>query len=497
MIHKINNQKLGFLMVAILSCFLSKAQQMPILNAYHQTNLLYNPASTGSNTETSIFVGVKKQYSNAPFAPVTSFVTFDHSLTQNKLGLGFVAMSDRTQFTTNNTAMATLAYHAQLSNNKIHYFSGGFGLGIVNQRFDFSKAVVADASDPILLNDNSSATVFDMNVGILYRYEGLKMGFSVPQILNNTVRYKNNKLNETASNYKLARHYMASLGYTIKINKNEFNTITPSIIMRKVDGMPTQYDGSLNYNYFNKFWIGGGYRSGIKLTEAASYHASAGLAVNNKLNVTYYYEQLSNSGAKTAFGNAHEIVVGFKINKKNTTAITTTTTELPTTTTSTDYNNYINNQQQAISKTQEELKALNEKINNGIVQNVEDGKNGAIAKANVIYKKLGSIYFNLNSADLTEETKANLNTITNALINLKSNAFVYLAGNASQEGNDVANLILSTKRANAVKKYVEEKGIKLPILLLSYGENSPITTQQIDEEDKNKNRRVDIFISRQ
>jgi len=63
------------------------------------------------------------------------------------------------------------------------------------------------------------------------------------------------------------------------------------------------------------------------------------------------------------------------------------------------------------------------------------------------------------------------------------------------EGSSSYNQALSAKRCDAVKKYIEGAGIAQRVLLLPYGENSSVTDQQAKEEDRAKNRRVDIYLS--
>jgi outer membrane protein OmpA-like peptidoglycan-associated protein len=78
---------------------------------------------------------------------------------------------------------------------------------------------------------------------------------------------------------------------------------------------------------------------------------------------------------------------------------------------------------------------------------------------------------------------------------MKGNYFIYLAGNASSEGGTSYNQALSAKRCDAVKRYLEGVGISQRVLLLPYGENSSVTDKQKVEDDRAKNRRVDIYLS--
>ena len=74
----------------------------------------------------------------------------------------------------------------------------------------------------------------------------------------------------------------------------------------------------------------------------------------------------------------------------------------------------------------------------------------------VVVQDTWTVMFSHNSAELTDKSKETLNKIS-------ENAVVTVNGYASREpkSNENYNLILSTQRANAVKKYLEERGVKV------------------------------------
>jgi outer membrane protein OmpA-like peptidoglycan-associated protein len=69
-----------------------------------------------------------------------------------------------------------------------------------------------------------------------------------------------------------------------------------------------------------------------------------------------------------------------------------------------------------------------------------------------------------------------------------------LAGHTDNVGNDQSNLILSKKRAEAVKKYLTKKGVNEAVIRVEfYGETKPIGDNNT-EEGRQKNRRVEMEI---
>jgi OOP family OmpA-OmpF porin len=74
---------------------------------------------------------------------------------------------------------------------------------------------------------------------------------------------------------------------------------------------------------------------------------------------------------------------------------------------------------------------------------------------------------------------------------------VSIEGHTDSDGSDEYNKTLSDKRANAVMKYLVDKGIsKDRLAAKGHGESKPIATNDTDE-GKSKNRRVEFHITKQ
>ncbi|MEZ4879417.1 MAG: OmpA family protein [Chitinophagales bacterium] len=155
----------------------------------------------------------------------------------------------------------------------------------------------------------------------------------------------------------------------------------------------------------------------------------------------------------------------------------------------------------ALAKSDEALNKVTDlskdvdKLNNDVASNSESIKEVSGRIDDLVFKKFGSVYFEWDEDQLTDEAKASLDAFKTKLSEMKGNYFIYLAGNASAEGNVNYNQALSARRCDAVKRYLEGVGISQRILLLPYGENSWVTESQNTEADKAKNRRVDIYLS--
>ena len=107
--------------------------------------------------------------------------------------------------------------------------------------------------------------------------------------------------------------------------------------------------------------------------------------------------------------------------------------------------------------------------------------------------RLKHIRFKKGTDELIEESKVVLDEILQTL-KLLPNLKVEIRGYTDSDGSKSANLILSQKRANSVKKYLVEHGIKAENLIAKgFGEENPIVENN-SKENKQINRRVEFKI---
>jgi outer membrane protein OmpA-like peptidoglycan-associated protein len=104
---------------------------------------------------------------------------------------------------------------------------------------------------------------------------------------------------------------------------------------------------------------------------------------------------------------------------------------------------------------------------------------------------LRGVNFRFDSAELTPESKRNLDWVAASLRNYRGNR-LDVSGHASAEGDTMHNLDLSTRRALAVRRYLVMKGVT-PATLSStgYGEMRPIANNRT-EQGRSLNRRVEL-----
>lgn len=107
---------------------------------------------------------------------------------------------------------------------------------------------------------------------------------------------------------------------------------------------------------------------------------------------------------------------------------------------------------------------------------------------------LKTVYFDFNSASLSQDTKDALNN--NATF-MKSNATVkvQVEGHCDERGGVQFNLALGEKRAKGVREYLIGQGVEASrITTISLGKEKPVSFGH-DEESWSKNRRANFVVT--
>jgi outer membrane protein OmpA-like peptidoglycan-associated protein len=108
---------------------------------------------------------------------------------------------------------------------------------------------------------------------------------------------------------------------------------------------------------------------------------------------------------------------------------------------------------------------------------------------------LPDVFFQFDSYFLNKKFTPALSRIVDVL--QQNNGFnIEINGYTDDIGSDSYNLELSKKRAESVKSFFRDNGVKYPILVNGFGKQSPKFSNS-DLKQKQKNRRVEIFLKKQ
>jgi len=115
------------------------------------------------------------------------------------------------------------------------------------------------------------------------------------------------------------------------------------------------------------------------------------------------------------------------------------------------------------------------------------------ASASQLQSALERIYFDFDSANLSEAARRTLTKNASVLMN-DSSAKIRIEGNCDERGSAEYNLALGERRAGSARQYLQSLGVKDDRLsIISYGKEKP-AVQGSDESAMAKNRRDEFVV---
>lgn len=268
------------------------AQQEQTFSQYMFVPTLYNSGHTGIDNAICVNGIMKQQWVGLEGAPTVYAVSVESPVRILKGGLGGVISSDQIGGYNTTTVKLKYAYHRKLGSDVLGI---GVGLGLINQRIDFSYFNVS-GDDPLLTStEEESGMIFDMDAGIYYQRSNVwYAGISSAQIIQGSMEIAGGKT-------QLSRTYYATAGYNFHFIRMPKIVISPSFFVGYTANAPLQINIGAIGEYNNMFWGGVLYKhqEGIALMAGIQYkNIKAGYAYDINTN------QLKNGGS-------HEIRLGY------------------------------------------------------------------------------------------------------------------------------------------------------------------------------------------
>lgn len=297
-------KKVYITVMCLGAAVLAEAQQLPMYSNYFYKPFVYNPSMAGDKEMTEAMLINRNMYSNFQGSPVFNVASVDGVLQKKKAYAAVLVANQRKGLINNTHAFGTYAYRANFTNDI--YMKFGISLGVLDQMINYSQVQVQNYADPNLYITNQRKTALDANAGFSFYAKGFSIGFAAPQLMAQKMNYIQNT--SIRSFYQQSRHYLGSLQYEIPLNKDKEMYLTPYGLVRFVSNAPLQYEGGLNFNWKEKFWIGGTYKSDYAVG------INAGITLNRRFSVGYSYDYMIGNIAKYA-GVSHEIMLACKFGK--------------------------------------------------------------------------------------------------------------------------------------------------------------------------------------
>ncbi len=298
---KMTNRPIVYLVLLFLP-LLSFGQQESYYSFYRNTMNIINPAFAGAEEGTVFSFTSRRQWSFDEEAPNTLAFSYS-SVRANKVGLGISLVADRV-FIEQQTN-ATIDFSYQLNMETTQVYLGLKAGGNFYKADPIGLLGFAASPDPI----QQAFSKFNPNIGVgaLLKRENLWLSFSLPRI------FKSNRTKDLAITAKDRVHTYLGGGATLPLGTNLY--LKPSILLRKVKGLPLSTDLTGFISWQQKFDAGMSYRS------SGAFSILSSVRMGN-FDLGYAYEIPIISGLAQLNLKTHEVFLRIHLGAKATEAAT-------------------------------------------------------------------------------------------------------------------------------------------------------------------------------
>ncbi len=294
-----------------------RAQQLAQYSQYMNNNYLLNPAVAGTEDYIDLKLSFRAQWVGLEGAPKTYYISGNSSLgalrTQSKRtrydwqrgfhALGGIAFSDVTGPTSRTGLYGSYSYNLPLS--RTLRLALGVSVGILQFAVDGKQLQFFNVNT---IAASQASVVPDATVGGWLYSPNFYVGLSSAQLLGNRLNIDYAPVAQSAFTNKLERHYFATAGVRLRIDEDL--TLVPSVLVKYLRPAPVSVDINAKLKYRDVLWMGASWRA------SDAWVGLVGVNFSPTGSLSYSYDA-STSALGPYQQGSHEVLLGFRIKKKN------------------------------------------------------------------------------------------------------------------------------------------------------------------------------------
>ena len=159
-----------------------------------------------------------------------------------------------------------------------------------------------------------------------------------------------------------------------------------------------------------------------------------------------------------------------------------------------DVETQVEQTQTKVNEHEQRLNALDKSTKDAIARASEAGKLAQGKFNYLVVLSDDTAHFPVNGHELSDEAKQQLDDFVEKMKADNKNVYLEIQGHTDASGTSDLNMRLGQERADAVRLYLNQKGVALNRMsTISYGETQPIESNKT-KEGRSKNRRVVIVV---
>lgn len=290
----------------------ASAQQDAQYSQYLFNGIYINPAYAGYKENLNMHMFYRNQWTGIKGSPTSMSLALDAIANEGNVGLALQVSTDKLGAQTNLSAYGNYAYRIRMNDDGSSRLAFGVGLGAVQLGIDGS---MLNPNNPERDQPTGSQTTIlpDARAGVYFSNNKFFAGFSVDNLITQYIN-----IDKYAFIPQPKPHFYLTAGTLLDLSSEL--KLKPSVLLKDDRGGPTSLDVNAFLLLSEKLWLGGSYRTGIKLYDKGhlqnnlsslnSAIAAVEFFATDKLRIGYAYD-FSIGPLKGYSSGTHEISVGF------------------------------------------------------------------------------------------------------------------------------------------------------------------------------------------
>ena len=279
--------------IALFSCTVGVAQQLPQFTQYMYNTISINPAYAGSREALSIVGLHRSQWVGFDGGPETQTLSIHTPLRNDRIGLGLSFIDDDLGPENYSYLYGDFSYTIPTGTNGKLAFGLKAGFTGYSLDADFRESQDFDPS----IRGIEDRWTPNLGLGVFWHTNKWYLGLSAPRVLNTDRNTEDGFEALERLSYYFTGGYVFDLSKAIKFK--------PSYLVKATNGAPASYDLTANFLFNEKFWLGGSYRVN---ESTGAFGGFVDFQVSRQLRVGYSYEK-PNSDINNYSNGTHEVLL--------------------------------------------------------------------------------------------------------------------------------------------------------------------------------------------
>jgi len=296
----------------------SAAQQDAQYSQYMFNGIYINPAYAGYKEVLNVHSFYRSQWTGITGAPRSMSLAVDATANDGNVGLALQVTSDKLGAQTNLSVYGNYAYRIRMNDDGSSRLALGLGVGMAQLGIDGSL-LNPNNPEPFQPVGVQSTIVPDARAGVYFANDRYYAGLSVDNLIATYIN-----IDRYAFIPQPKPHYYLTAGAFIPLTENF--QIKPSFLLKDDRGGPTSLDVNAFLMIKEILWVGGSYRTAVKLydksylqrdlTPRNSAVAAVQIFPSERIRIGYGYD-FSIGPLQGYSGGTHEISISYSFIKPN------------------------------------------------------------------------------------------------------------------------------------------------------------------------------------